>query len=119
MIGTLVFVMVGPILWAAHLMLIYGSQSSLCAFEVGLGLGGNSPLAAGAVLGGTVLCMVLSGEALAKPEATFGLITGIAEPGNQWHFLRAVMRMLTGLSLLAMLYAGLGAVLLPACAQLR
>lgn len=119
MIGTLIFIMTGPILWAAQLTLIYGSQSSLCAFGVGVGSGGNNPLAAGAVIGATVLCMILAGVALARPEASFGLITGVTTPGDQWRFLRAVMRILTGLSLLAMLYAGLGAVLLPACAQLR
>ena len=32
MIGTLVFLIAGPILWAVDLTVIYGAQSSLCAF---------------------------------------------------------------------------------------
>jgi hypothetical protein len=119
MIGTLVFIMLGPILWAVQLTLIYGAQSSLCAFGVGVGADGNNALAAGVVIAASVVCMALVGVALARPDIGYGLITGAGMPGEQRGFLVGVMRLLAGLSLLAMFYAGLGAVLLPACAQLR
>jgi hypothetical protein len=119
MIGTLVFIMLGPILWAVQLTLIYGAQSSLCAFGVGVGSDGGNMLAAGIVIAASAMCMVLAGVALARPDASYGLITSAGVPSEQRGFLVGVMRLLAGLSLLAMLYAGLGAVLLPACAQLR
>lgn len=119
MIGTLIFIMIGPILWAAQLTLIYGSQSSLCAFGIGVGADGGNALAAGIVVAATVLCMALGAVAMARPETSYGLITGAHVPDEQWGFLIRVMRVLAGLSLLAMFYAALGAVLLPACAQLR
>ncbi|GLQ55343.1 hypothetical protein [Devosia nitrariae] len=119
MIGTLIFILIGPILWALQLTLIYGAQSSLCAFEVGIGANGGNVLAAGTVIGASVLCMALAVAAFVMPGASYRLITGASSPDDQWPFLTSVMRILAGLSLLAMLYAALGAVLLPACAQLR
>lgn len=119
MIGTLIFILIGPILWAVQLTLIYGAQSSLCAFGVGVGANGSNALAAGTVIATTVVCMGLAALALIRPDGSYELITGTHPPGEQRRFLVGVLRALGGLSLLAMLYAGLGAALLPACAQLR
>ena len=46
-VGTLVFILLGPIIWAAHLTLMYAAQSVLCA----RGLSGPVPL----VVAGTTL----------------------------------------------------------------
>jgi hypothetical protein len=118
-IGTLVFLCAGPLLWAAQLTLIYGPQSSLCAYGVGTSEGGSNPLVAGLVLIVSAACMGLAAAALLKPGSAYELATGVRPSGETWPFLVWVMRALAALSLLAMLYAGLGALLLPACAQLR
>ncbi|KKB12731.1 hypothetical protein VE25_05740 [Devosia geojensis] len=117
--GTLVFLCLGPLLWAVQLTLIYGPQSSLCAYGIGTGQGGSNLLVAGLILIVSALCMGLAAAALLRPGAAYELATGTRPSGETWPFLTWVMRALAALSLLAMLYAGLGALLLPACAQLR
>ncbi len=114
MIGTLVFILVGPILWAADLTTIYGAQSALCAFGV-------LPQAAVGwlVIAKSVLLMLAAVLALAMPRPLFKVLVGAQPPSEQWEFLQGVMRVLGALSVLAMLYFTLAATLLPACSNLR
>lgn len=119
MIGTLVFMLIGPILWALQLMLTYGAQSSLCAFAAGSTTGGSNPAASWTVIALTGACMILAATAMLIPSRSYRLVTGAEPPPEQRNFLVWTMRALTALSLLAMLYAGLGAAFLPACAQVR
>lgn len=113
MIAAFVFIIYGPICWALQLTLIYGGQSVLCAF------GADSRLITATVLAMSVLTMAFAGVGFIWPASVFKFLAGAKAPGEQRAFLRVVMRLLTGLALLAMFYAGLGAVLLPACAALR
>lgn len=114
MIGTLAFMLTGPILWAADLTAIYGAQSSLCAF-------GALPQSAVGwlVIATSVLLMLVAGIAVAKPRQLFSVFTGTQPPEEQWAFLQGSMRALAALSALAILYFTLAATMLPACAQLR
>ncbi|MHA6298328.1 hypothetical protein [Devosia sp. CAU 1758] len=114
MIGTLVFLIAGPILWAIDLMLIYGAQSSLCAFGA-LPLPGVS-----IIVGGTSVGLALmAGGIWLWPEPSFRTLAGTSPPTDQWPFLRGTMRLLAALSALAMLYFAAAALLLPACGGLR
>ena len=114
MIGTLVFLIAGPILWAVDLTVIYGAQSSLCAFGalpsslIGIMVGSAS----------VVLALVAAGISI-WPRPAFTVLTGTAPPGEQWSFLRGATRILAALSALAMLYFAAAAMLLPACGGLR
>lgn len=116
--GTLVFILTGPIVWALHLTLVYASQSSLCAFNAGESAAGKSIVVA-IILAATVLCIAAAGYSAARPGVVHALIARAALPAEQAGFIVAVMRILAWLSMLAMLYAGMGAVMLPACEQLR
>lgn len=116
--GTLIFILLGPIVWAIHLTLIYGSQSSLCAFNAGESAAGRN-VVVGIILAATVLCIAATGYSAARPGFVHALVARATLPAEQAGFIVAVMRLLAGLSILAMLYAGLGAVMLPACEQLR
>ena len=113
MIAAFVFIIYGPICWALQLALVYGGQSALCAFNTDWGL------VTTAVLVTSLLTMTLAGVGLAWPASLYKVLAGIDAPAKQWAFMRFVMRLLTGLALLAMFYAALGAVLLRACAPLR
>lgn len=117
-IGTLIFILTGPIVWAAHLTLVYGSQSSLCAFNAGDGSGGNSTVVA-IILFATIASIAAVGFSAVHPGFVHALIARAAPPAEQAEFIVTIMRILAGLSMLAMLYAGLGAIILPACHQLR
>lgn len=115
MIGTLAFLLTGPILWAADLTAIYGAQSSLCAFGA---IGPNS--IGWLVIATSALLLLADIIALARPRMVFHLLTGTSPPDeSQWTFLAGVMRVLAGLSALTITYFALAAVLLRACAQLR
>ncbi len=114
MMGTFLFLLTGPILWAAQLTAIYGAQSSLCAFAAL-----PQHVIGGIVLGISVLVIIASALTLLWPGAVFRLLTGTTAPEDQSRFLFAVMRLLGALSTLAMVYFALAVAILPGCADLR
>jgi hypothetical protein len=118
-IGTLVFILIGPIVWAMHLTLIYGSQSSLCAFNLGEDRSGGNVAVVAIILVATIVCIGTVGFSAARASFVHALIARADPPTEQVGFIVTIMRVLAGLSILAMFYGGLGAVFLPACDQLR
>jgi hypothetical protein len=117
-IGTLIFILVGPIVWAVHLILVYGSQSSLCAFNLSEDRGENSAVVA-IILLVTAMSIAVVGFSAVRANFIHALITRGIPPTEQVEFIVTIMRVLSGLSILAMFYAGLSAVFLPACHPLR
>lgn len=116
-IGTLIFILVGPIVWAVHLTLVYGSQSSLCAFNLE-DRGENSAVVA-IILLVTTMSIAVVGFSAVRANFIHALITRGIPSTDQVEFIVTIMRVLSGLSILAMFYAGLSAVFLPACHPLR
>ena len=114
MVATLVFLIFGPICWALQLTAMYGGQSALCAFG-----GVDQPLVSGWVLAVSVLAGLACGAGIVWTKQTYALFTGGSAAGEQWSFLAFVMRALSALSLLAIAYAAIGAIMLPACGGLR
>ncbi|WP_421953060.1 hypothetical protein [Pelagibacterium sp.] len=114
MVATLVFLISGPICWALQLTAMYGGQSAFCAFGgVELSLIRGWVLIVSAVTG--LACIA----GLVWTKHTYAVFTGVSPAGEQWGFLAFVMRALSALSLLAIAYAAIGAIMLPACAGLR
>ena len=112
------FMLAGPILWAAHLLLVYGPQSALCA------LGRTSMAETG---DGSVAALVLAVTAsIAAPLLILQFAPGTAarllrfrpEDGGR-RFSVSVMRWLAALSLAGVLLAGAAALIVDPCAQLR
>ncbi|HJT50980.1 MAG TPA: hypothetical protein VJ734_03480 [Nitrosospira sp.] len=118
-IGTLIFILVGPIVWAVHLTLIYGSQSSLCAFNLGEDRSGGNSTVVAIILIATAVFIATVGFSAVRANFVHTLIARTAPSAEQVGFIVTIMRILAGLSILAMLYGGIGAVILPACDQLR
>ncbi|WP_338610319.1 hypothetical protein V6617_08110 [Pelagibacterium nitratireducens] len=114
MVATLVFLIFGPICWALQLTAVYGGQSALCAFG-----SVDQPLVSGWVLAVSVLAGLACGAGIVWTKQTYTLFTGGSPAGEQWSFLAFVMRALSALSLLAIAYAAIGAIMLPACGGLR
>jgi hypothetical protein len=111
--GTLMFLCLGPLIWAADLTVIYGTQSSLCAF------GGPTPLVTMLVIGCSVVAALLTVLVARRPTPVFRVLVGAPAGGEQWPFLQGLMQMLSGLSVLAIAYFAIAAALLPACGALR
>ena len=118
-LGTLIFLIVGPCLWALHFTLIYGPQSALCGLELGTTDGGHNAIAATTVGVVTIGTLLLGGLSYVFAHACYRLLCGASPPPDQWPYLQFIMRLLTALSLLAIAYAGIAAIFLPACAQHR
>lgn len=114
MIGSILFLIAGPILWAINLTVIYGAQSSLCAFRA---LPEN--VIAAIVVVTTLALMATAGAFIVWPQIVFRLLVGAAPPTDQWPFLNGTMRILAALSALAMLYFATASLTMPACAALR
>lgn len=114
MMAAFIFIVYGPICWALQLLLIYGGQSALCAL-------GTVPqwLISAGVIAASAMTFALASAGAVWPEPHYKLMAGEPAAAGQWPFIRSVMQMLCGLSLLAMVYAALAAIMLPACPALR
>lgn len=115
--GTILFVLFGPLVWAGHLLAVYASHASLCEFGVLdlLGLPIIPMLLAAATAG----ALALLGAGLAWPQRLRGLLAAGVSQGAETSWLTMLMRLLTGLSLLGVAYAGISILLVPHCLQLR
>ena len=112
------FLLAGPIVWAVHLLLVYGPQSALCAFgKSGVAEVGPSSISA-LVLAVTAIAAVPLLAVLFWPQATARLLRFRAE-GSSRPFAISVARWLAALSLVGVLLAGATALMLDPCAQLR
>ena len=67
----------------------------------------------------TIVIAGLAGAGMVRPGLVYRVFTGVQPNSEQWPFLVFVMRSLTALSILAMAYAGTGALMLAACGALR
>ena len=80
---------------------------------------GNPDAVVVIILFATIAGIAAVGFSAVHPAFVHALIARAAPPAEQAGFIVTIMRILAGLSMLAMLYAGLGAIILPACHQLR
>lgn len=118
LVGTLVYLLIGPLGWGLHLTAIYSLTTLLCA----LATRGN-PSLVGAVGPVILLATVVAGAVVAlsalKPETPrrlLGVRTGAA---HQSAFLDRAMRLLAVLSLIAIAWGGATVTIIGPCAQLR
>jgi hypothetical protein len=115
--GAIFYMLVGPIIWAAHLLLVYGPQSALCVFRAdGMIL---APLAITALVGVlTVISMAALALILWRPRQIARLLRFEAAESDR-RFAISVTRLLTALSFAGVTWAGAVALFLDPCAQLR
>ena len=102
----------GPLIWALHFGAVYGGQHVACA--TGLLTPGLTRLGVGVATIAAVLAILMV-WAHAKRLVTPARPVSADVPA----FLEAVTLFLLGLSLFAILAAGLAGILLPACPPLR
>ena len=116
--SAVAFLLAGPLIWAGHLLLVYGPQSALCAFGTTGMLEVDKSLISAVVLIVTAAAAIPLLIILLRPAATARLLRFNPEGGDHT-FSTRVTRLLTALSLIAVLLAGAAALLLDPCAQLR
>lgn len=112
--GTIFYILLGPLLWAAHFTLIYFMQSMLCAHQAAGG--GAVPAVVG---GATILFLAAAGAALAAPRRAQAAMGAAGWPAAEAGFHTTLMRLLALLSAAGILWAGLAALVIPDCPALR
>lgn len=110
------YLLLGPILWAAHFALIYGMQSSLCRLA---GTEHGNSAAAPVVAVTTLLVLLLLAAVLLAPGAASRILHAAPWPDATQRFCDRIMALLAVLSLFGVIWAGATAILLPACPPLR
>lgn len=116
-LGVMLYLLFGPVVWAAHFSASYAAHAALCASGDRLPLLGVQSLPA--LLGGaTLLASVTLVALVLKPHLLDRLGPHGASADNA-AFLRGVMRFLSLLSLVGVAWSGVAMLVLPLCQQLR
>jgi hypothetical protein len=110
--GIVLAVLFGPLVWAAHLLVLYGAHAVACAAAGGIADTGES-LVAVLVLA-TALALVLVALPLIVPRRLAGLL-GRGHTEEEDRFLLSLMRWLAGLSLAAVVANGIAILIVPPC----
>lgn len=110
-VGTLVYLSIGPILWAFHLLIVYGAQPLVCRGDAA-----KSPML---VLVVTLAFLAASVAAMLLPGPTARLLRATVDSRSLGRFHRRVMRWLVFFSAIGIAWAGAAAIAIPACEQLR
>lgn len=112
--GTILFLLTGPILWGGHLLAVYSFHAVACAVagQRTTAIVQGSILAATLVTAGALLLAFLFPGKLAR-------LLLCADRGDEQRFLVRACRLLTFLSLMGVLWAGSGALVLAPCTQFR
>jgi hypothetical protein len=110
--STIIYVLIGPIVWALHFFALYGPQSMLCARGLPEAV---PPIVAVATLAAAATLLF----AIWRPGRLARLMRADGWPQAPQQFLRHVMQALAVLSLFAVAAAAAVALFVPSCAALR
>ena len=114
-VPKLVFMLGGLIVWAAHFTAVYGLNALACARDfVGWRVLGIGVVPLG-VIAATVLALAAAGWILAQALRWRGPWGGESRGDASNEFLRYATASLAGLSLIAILWDGLPALIVPPC----
>jgi hypothetical protein len=107
--GTALLALAGPIIWAMHLLVVYGTHAVMCSQGAS---GPNAEIVVGAAtLTALVALAIVAGRS--KAAGVFG------REGHIRSFLRSAMVLLIVLSAFGIAWAGSTMFFLPACMALR
>ena len=109
-IKELAFALTGPVLWAAHFFAVYMTEALLCN-------GGTSSPAVGVVrpIGVTLTVIAITALGVLVTWQALPLRRPQRGDSRNAHFLREISIALAAIALLAVIWGGLPAMLLPAC----
>ena len=110
-VGTLAYILSGPLVWALHLTVIYGGHTLACNQE---GAGGTT---AWLVIAATVtsLCILLPVAFSQRIASLFGVVEKTTDRPEY----QALARSLAGLSAIAVIWSGAAVAFVTACTQVR
>ncbi|WP_102960569.1 hypothetical protein [Mangrovicella endophytica] len=118
-IGALFFLLWGPILWAGHLTIAYGGQALLCTLAAS-SADFDAATAIRLLIGVTTLASGLASVfGAVVPRLPFRLLLRRRPVDADDGTLIGIMRLLSALASLGILFAGVTTAVLPVCAQGR
>lgn len=117
-LGVLIYIISGPLIWAAHLFVVYAAQSVACTFIAPPGPGVGNVVSVSVILA-TIAGAIATGWLCLRPSGVKASLFGNASHVSPSIFENSLMRLLAGLSLVGILWAGMAAMILPACGALR
>lgn len=110
--GTAFAVLFGPLVWAAHLAVLYGAHATVCAGASAAG-GSAGPIVPLLALA-TAIALALVSLPLAFP-AGFASRFSVRATEGEGRFLLSLMRWLAGLSVVAVVANGIALLIVPPC----
>lgn len=110
--GTILAVLFGPLVWAAHLMVLYGAHASVCAAAGNAG-GSSGPIVSVLALA-TAIALALISLPLTFPKGFAGLFSAGAS-ADEKRFMLSLMRWLAALSVVAVTANGIALLIVPPC----
>lgn len=110
--GIVFAVLFGPLVWAAHLAVLYGTHASVCAAASHAG-GSPGPIVPVLALA-TAVALALVSLPLAFPKGVAGFFS-VRVPQDENRFLLSLMRWLAGLSVVAVVANGIALLIVPPC----
>jgi hypothetical protein len=112
--GGALLILAGPMLWAGHFFLVYGTHAGLC----GHGAAGDGAATA-LVFTATAVVLLAQLAILLNPERVGTWLRFRSAERRNARFVTAVSRWLAGLAMLGVVWAGAAAAILEPCSQLR
>jgi hypothetical protein len=117
--ATIVYMLLGPILWALHFTFVYGAHTLRCtAAVVGTPVPVGGGALAAAIVAVTVAVVALLVGTVLRPEAAARAL-GVDRAGDRARFAARTMVVLAVLSALGIAWAGAAPLLLESCAAVR
>jgi hypothetical protein len=110
--GIVFAVLFGPLVWAAHLVVLYGVHASVCAAASKVGGQPDSLLPVLAVA--TLIALALVSLPLVFAKRFAGFVSARA-PEDESRFLLMLMRWLAALSAVAVVASGIALLTVPPC----
>ena len=114
-IGTLVAVLLGPLGWASHLLVVYGAHASICVASGRLPLVARDHLPL-IVWSATALAFLVAIGHAAFPQVAHRLLRA---GGSETSFTTGAARVLSALAAVAIAFSALAITIVPMCAVAR
>ena len=117
--GTILYLLLGPIIWAAHMTAIYFSQSMLCAHGLANSSVAGIDVVPGIVAAATIAALAILFAAILLPGSTARIARAAGSPIAERTFHRRIMAALAILSAVGVAWAGLAVIFVQDCPPLR
>ena len=115
--GTTIYLLLGPIVWAVHLLVIYGPQPTLCMAVAAAAFG---PWTINIfVFVATAAAVLVTAVPMVRPAMVRRLLRASSRGESETQFQDRAMRLLCLLSIVGMIWAGAAAALIAPCLPMR